>query len=1379
MACNVSWKSMMTKLSNKNVLLKTQVESVVQERTYAYDDVRSQNQDLLMTISELKDKIKTIIKGKDTNTKFDNSVTLGKILCVKPLNQNKDVKAKKVSKTKVKINKSKPVTSYSTPKNKQSQKKSVNVIVRGMHRIMKTETQTSVTKNNMFSSNSIGVASSSSVRRAESKDTTLKKRVLLNTKSKSTSTDVKMFSISVSVVSNKRETLNSTVCQSNESVLKTKTVNAVNDGLNLVCVSCGKDVFMISYVKCVACYALSADSKVKRALFTSLIATKSRNLGSTSVDAKSKLSVAKTPTTTNKVFFLRTKDEAPDMIINFINQIQQNMQAQVLKFWSDNGTEFKNKKLRMFYEKLGVIHHTSIARTPQQNGVVERSISTACFTQNRSIVHTWKMKPKADIRIFSCYSESSRGFRIYNRKTKNIMETIHVKFDELTAMASECNNSRPSFKCLNFQDSSEDSNAIPSKEDLDNFFGHMYEEYYVMRSPEVLDNSAANTLDKKDTPSSSSIVVEENEAPQIVTSSKKPVANEPTTLVPNANSDELAQEDNHPIEQMIGDPSKSVMIRCRLDTNIEMCMYALTFKRLDVWKFVERPVGRNIIAVKWIWKNKADAENRVIQNKSRLVAKGYGQEDGIDFEEYFAHVTQLEAVRMFVAYTAHKNFTIYQMDVKTAFPNGPLKKKFLTEYQLADLFTKAFPKERFKYLVHWIGNIIKIFYHGLNEITQEILNATAGSIFLYKTPNQAYQLLEDKVLLKLNWAKNQKTKSSLKKTVAFATEDTFMDLKNKIESTTKNQQASIQNLEAKFDRLADKQSGGPSGSLPSKTQPNPKGSSSKPYQTPQAQNEHVNTVFTRSADLGASINLMPYSLYAKLSLETLKPTKMSVRLANRSFQYPVRIAENMLVEKQLNLGVGTERMIFHIDSTMKHSYSNDDTSFSIDVIDKILEEDFDALLDEGSKILHSIEGTILEEKLFAEFDEFMAMTTDENSESESDNEELPFEKITFNTDYKIKTSIEEPPRDLKLKLARDGVTSIKRRCRDLSSDGVRNLATASGRGRLKEDIESSTWRRRQDYKATLSRDANPIRTLGDFSQPSHKGYKNTVELPVGNNVVHLRSDTTRNATEFWELLEDLTFYNNESWNNPRDFAKPVKEISLPQDVPSTSDRCLIELENQVQRLLEAHLDPMLPTQVNKITTSCEICSGPYDTQYCMENPEQAFVEYASSRIDEAGGKWYTLKPEQNNLGDTYNPSWKSHPNLRKAKIAVGEEITRGVNLSEEEVPYRTMLGKKESYKPCPSSDVDVLVFRRMVEFLRAIPINLKSNMWESEDLINNPINWSKPPRNGDEAWHAKIRLIDPDGEEFTKTLQSIPTTRKLSKKESPREIIELDHFYDT
>ncbi|GJR30909.1 reverse transcriptase domain-containing protein [Tanacetum coccineum] len=365
--------------------------------------------------------------------------------------------------------------------------------------------------------------------------------------------------------------------------------------------------------------------------------------------------------------------------------------------------------------------------------------------------------------------------------------------------------------------------------------------------------------------------------------------------------------------------------------------------------------------------------------------------------------------------------------------------------------------------------------------------------------------------------------------------ETFMDLKTQLKTVAKNHQASIQNLETKFNRLVDKQSGRPSGSLPSNTQPNPKGHNSKAYQPPQSRNEHVNVVFTRSgksyhplvnpndsetpinfdsddeedeptpyqrlkiqnplkklrypnhtnqkspgmpnygkflkelirnkhkikqitaaflsdesstmiqnkvppklgdprsflipcnfnktfscnalADLGASINLMPYSLYAKLSLETLKPTKMSVRLADRSFQYPIGIAKNMLIE------VG--KFTFHADFVILEMEEDSKVPLILgrpflhtaDAVIRVkqkqlnLREDFDALLDEGSKILHSIEGTLLEEEIFVELDEFMAKIADENSNSESETEDPPFEKITISTDYKIKTSLEEPPTD--------------------------------------------------------------------------------------------------------------------------------------------------------------------------------------------------------------------------------------------------------------------------------------------------------------------------------------------------------------------------------
>ncbi|GKA94102.1 hypothetical protein Tco_0816088 [Tanacetum coccineum] len=113
-------------------------------------------------------------------------------------------------------------------------------------------------------------------------------------------------------------------------------------------------------------------------------------------------------------------------------------------------------------------------------------------------------------------------------------------------------------------------------------------------------------------------------------------------------------------------------------------------------------------------------------------------------------------------------------------------------------------------------------------------------------------------------------------------------------------------------------------------------------------------------------------------------------------------------------------------------------------------------------------------------------------------------------------------------------------------------------------------------------DENPIGTLGDYPKPSHEGYRNTIELPVGNNV-----DPNQHLKDFLKLVDSL------------------------------------DLNGENRERTDTH-----------------------NTQYCMEDPEQAFVEYASSRTDEAGGKRYTFKPEQNNLGDTYNPSWKSHPNLR-------------------------------------------------------------------------------------------------------------------------------------
>ncbi|GJV90660.1 retrovirus-related pol polyprotein from transposon TNT 1-94 [Tanacetum coccineum] len=286
----------MTKLINKNVLLKNQVESTIQERenikleyqklfnsikatrvqhqqevknliedynqkTYAYDDVRAKNQYLFIVISELKEKLAK--QAKNMNTKFDKSATLEKPVCVTPLNKNKDLKAKTVSKVEIKTDRSKPVTSCPTTKSGQTQKTNTNVIARGMYRITKIGTQMPTDKAN------------------------------------NTSKDVKKSQSSFISVANKRDTLNSNACDSKTNVLKAKTVNVVLDGSNLKCVSYGKDVFLMSHDKCVARYALLLNSRIKRALFTSLVAEKSSKLEATPVVAKSRFSVA-TPPKSNK-----------------------------------------------------------------------------------------------------------------------------------------------------------------------------------------------------------------------------------------------------------------------------------------------------------------------------------------------------------------------------------------------------------------------------------------------------------------------------------------------------------------------------------------------------------------------------------------------------------------------------------------------------------------------------------------------------------------------------------------------------------------------------------------------------------------------------------------------------------------------------------------------------------------------------------------------------------------------------------------------------------------------------------------------------------------------------------------------------------------------
>nr|GEX16113.1 retrovirus-related Pol polyprotein from transposon TNT 1-94 [Tanacetum cinerariifolium] len=209
------------------------------------------------------------------------------------------------------------------------------------------------------------------------------------------------------------------------------------------------------------------------------------------------------------VQFLRSKDEAPKVIKTFLKRISILLQSPVIIIRTDNGTKFKNQVLKEYFDSFGISHQVSSVRTPQQNGVVERrnwtlieaartmlifsraplflwaeAIATACFTQNRSIIHRCFYKtpyelingtkldisflhvfealcyPKNDredigklgakgvIGFFIGYSADSCAFRVYNQRTKKIMETKNVTFDELSAMAFEQRSSKPGLQSM-------------------------------------------------------------------------------------------------------------------------------------------------------------------------------------------------------------------------------------------------------------------------------------------------------------------------------------------------------------------------------------------------------------------------------------------------------------------------------------------------------------------------------------------------------------------------------------------------------------------------------------------------------------------------------------------------------------------------------------------------------------------------------------------------------------------------------------------------------------------------------------------------------------------------------------------------------------------
>nr|GEY92366.1 putative ribonuclease H-like domain-containing protein [Tanacetum cinerariifolium] len=491
------------------------------------------------------------------------------------------------------------------------------------------------------------------------------------------------------------------------------------------------------------------------------------------------------------VKFLRSKDETPDVVIKFITQIQVGLNKTVRYIRTDNGIEFVNHTMNEYYERISIFHQKTVPRTPQQNGVVERRnrtlveaartmlifskalmflwaevVATTCYTQNRSLIHTrhhktpyelvhnkkpnltffkvfgalcyptndnedlGKLQPTADTGIFVGYDPSRKGYRIYDKRTRPIMETIHVQFDELTEPMAPVHLSTgpaphfltPGQISLGLVPNRVPATpyAPPNNKELEILFQPMFDEYLEPPWAERLGSPAQAVQ----APVTSSGVVAE---PHFMEDHNvAPVDNNPFVnfFAPEPHSEASSSGDisstespyvsqslhhlnkwsnDHPLDNVIGNPSRPVSTRKQLATDALWCLYSSVlskiepknfksviiedcwfqamqdeiyeFDRLQVWELVPQPDCVMIIALKWIYNVKLDEYGDVLKNKARLVAKGYRQEERIDFEESFAPVARIEAIRIFIANAVSRNMTVYQMDVKTAFLNGELKEE--------------------------------------------------------------------------------------------------------------------------------------------------------------------------------------------------------------------------------------------------------------------------------------------------------------------------------------------------------------------------------------------------------------------------------------------------------------------------------------------------------------------------------------------------------------------------------------------------------------------------------------------------------------------------------------------------------------------------------
>ncbi|GJS86526.1 putative ribonuclease H-like domain-containing protein [Tanacetum coccineum] len=368
------------------------------------------------------------------------------------------------------------------------------------------------------------------------------------------------------------------------------------------------------------------------------------------------------------VFFLATKDETSGILKSFITGIENLVDHKVKVIRCDNGTEFKNREMNQFCEMKGILRQFSVARTPQQNRVAERrnmtlieaartmladsklpttfwaeAVNTACYVQNRVLV----VKPhnKTPYELFYGRTPTLSFMRPFRNKVSG--ENLNIRFNESTPNVV----GTPGLMVCKLKASNNAGSARKETRTCQDLhfalpYGLLIHHIPVFQRVLMIDGYTFKYG-----------AYLNSQLGDVKVDAMCSGGHEQSRL-------------NNPRTQK----GNSCIEGSKLDRGYAGRAY--TIKGYKKFRLLGRlPNGKRAIGTKWVFRNKKDEKEIVIRNKARLVAQGYIQEEGIDYDEVSAPVARIKAIRLFLSYASFKDFVVYQMDVKSVFLYGKIEEE--------------------------------------------------------------------------------------------------------------------------------------------------------------------------------------------------------------------------------------------------------------------------------------------------------------------------------------------------------------------------------------------------------------------------------------------------------------------------------------------------------------------------------------------------------------------------------------------------------------------------------------------------------------------------------------------------------------------------------